>query len=45
MLSRIEAFLNHLSHRKQEMPVKTNRTLSLTGRIIEVPSISRIFKK
>jgi hypothetical protein len=38
MLWRIDSFLNHLLHRKQEMPVQINEMLSLTGHLVEAPS-------
>jgi hypothetical protein len=36
MLWSIDSFLNHLLHRKREMPVQINEMLSLT--VVEAPS-------
>jgi len=38
MLWSIDSFLNHLLHRKREMPVQKNEMLSLTGHLVEAPS-------
>ena len=38
MLWSIDPFLNHLLHRKREMPVQINEMLSLTVHLVETPS-------